>query len=836
MKSNSFRHFLPFCGLLAATFVAVPVAAQDPPPDDPQPPAGGRPGGQGRPGGRGPLQAAGPRKYEDVVTDKAKTEKGIFTVHRIDDKILFEIPASALNQEMLWQTEIAQVPTGFGYGGTAVGSKVIRWTRRNNKIFLRLVSHRNRASGEGAIQRAIADASLEPIVMAFDVEAENKDKDPVIDVTRLITTDVSEFAAKGRLGASSVDASRSYVDRVKAFPNNVEMRSLLTFNLSPAGAGGGPGGPGGPPGPGRRGGGRPGGATSVSATIHYSMVMLPDKPMMGRLSDSRVGFFSEGFDDFGTDENRVVDRAYIARYNLVKKDPNAAVSEPVKPIVYYISREVPENWRPFVKKGVEDWNEAFEAAGFKNAIVCKEAPSEKEDPNWDPEDARYSVIRWAPQAVSNAMGPHVHDPRSGEILNAHIIMWHDVLKLAQTWYFVQCAPLDTKAQKLPFADDLMGELLRYVVAHEVGHTLGLRHNHKASSSYTTAQLRSKEFTEKNGNEASIMDYGRFNYVAQPGDNARLIPKIGPYDKFAIEWGYKPLPGKNRPEDEKSELDRIAARQVNDPMLRFGGENETAEADPSVQSEDLGSDPIEATYLGLKNINRVVPLLIPATTKFGEDYELLGEMYGQLLGQRQRELSHVAKLIGGVVETDYHAGRGGDVFKPIPKAKQAEAMQFLLANAFQTPKDLLPATILNKIEPSGVADRVLNSQRGILAGLFTETRVKRMIDNQALNGGQAYTLLQMVSELQSGIWSELALPNPTVDLYRRNLQRTYIQTVKSRVTGETTAQNELKPILLGAMRDLAATIDKVVPKTTDKSTKLHLQDSRAEIGRILNPKQ
>lgn len=832
MRSSRTRTLFSCCGLLAAMSVAVPVAAQDPPPDDPQPPAG-RPGGQGRPGGRGPQQAAGPRKYEDVITEKAKTEKGIFTVHRIEDKVYFEIPADALNREMLWQTEIAQVPTGFGYGGTAVGSRVIRWTRRNNKIFLRTVSYRNRASGEGAIQRAIADASLEPIIMAFDVEAENKEKEPVIDVTRLITTDVSEFAAKGRLGAASVDATRSYVDKVKAFPNNVEMRSLLTFNLSPAGPPT-PGG-GGPPGPGRRGGGRPGGASSVSATIHYSMVMLPEKPMMGRLSDSRVGFFTEGFEDFGTDENRVVDRAYVARYNLVKKDPSAAVSEPVKPIVYYISREVPEKWRPYVKKGVEDWNEAFEVAGFKSAVVCKEAPSEKDDPNWDPEDARYSVIRWAPQAVSNAMGPHVHDPRSGEILNAHIIVWHDVLKLAQTWYFVQCSPLDTKAQKLPLADDLMGELMRYVVCHEVGHTLGLRHNHKASSSYTIAQLRSKEFTEKYGNEASIMDYGRFNYVAQPGDNARLIPKLGPYDRFAIEWGYKSVGNFSRPEDEKAELDKIAARQVNDATLRFGGEDEEAISDPTVQSEDLGNDPIEATYLGLKNINRVVPLLIPATTKFGEDYDLLNEMYDQLHGQRQRELGHVAKLIGGVAETDYHAGRGGEVFKHVPKAKQAEAMQFLLANAFQTPKDLLVPAILNRIEPSGVADRVLNGQRGLLTGLLAEARVKRMIDNQALNGPQAYTVLQMVTELQAGVWSELNQPNPTVDLYRRNLQRAYIQTVKSRVTGDSAAQNELKPILLGALRDLAATIDKVAPKTTDKNTKLHLQDSRAEIERILNPK-
>lgn len=815
---------------MGSVLLARPAGAQDPSPEDlPQAPAGqaGRGGAPARPsGGRG--TASGPRKYEEVVTKEAKTEKGVFTVHRVGDRILFEIPGSALNREMLWQTEIAQVPTGFGYGGTAVGYRVVRWTRRDNRVFLRLVSYKSRASTPGAIQRAVADVSLEPIVMAFDVEAENKDREPVIDVTRLLTSDVSEFAAKGRLGASGVDPARSYVERVKAFPTSLQMRSFLTFTLPQNPPGGAPAGPG-------RRTGVPAGVSSVSATIHYSLVMLPEKPMMGRLADSRVGYFTESFQDFGAGENRVVTREYITRYRLEKKDPNAPLSEPITPIVYYISREVPEKWRPYIKQGVEDWNEAFEAAGFRNAIICREAPGEQEDPDWDPEDVRYSVIRWAPQAVANAMGPHVHDPRSGEILSAHIILWHDVLKLAQNWYFVQCAPLDPRAHRIPFPDELQGELLRYVVAHEVGHTLGLRHNHKASSAYTVAQLRSKEFTEKYGNEASIMDYGRFNYVAQPGDNARLIPKIGPYDKFAIEWGYKPLPGKVRPEDEKYDLDQIAARQVDNPMLRFGGENATAEVDPTVQTEDLGADPIEATYYGLKNIARVVPLLIPATTKFGEDYTLLREMYGELLGQRQRELNHVAKLIGGVVETNYHAGRGGEVFAPVPKARQAQALQFLLTHAFQTPRELLVPAILNRIEPNGAVDRVLNGQQALLNSLLADARVRRMIDNQAMNGSRAYTVLEMVTDLQNGIWSELSQGTPVVDLYRRNLQRAYLQTVRSRVTGEGAAQNELRPVLLGSLRDLAATIDRALPKTADRSTRLHLQDCRAEIERILNPK-
>ena len=298
-----------------------------------------------------------------------------------------------------------------------------------------------------------------------------------------------------------------------------------------------------------------------------------------------------------------MDRQYIDRYRLEKKDPKAAVSEPVKPIVYYISREVPEEWHPYLKKAVEVVERRVRAGRIQECHCLQRSRRLlKEDPDWDPEDARYSVIRWAPTHNRKRKGPHISDPRTGEILSAHIIVWHNILKLGETWYFTQVGDMDKRAQKLPLPQELMGDIMQYVVCHEVGHTLGLRHNHKASSSYTAAQLRDKAFTEQNGDEASIMDYGRFNYVAQPGDNARLIPIIGPYDKFAIEWGYKPM-GMNRPEDEKPELDKLAAQQVSNPMLRFGGEDLNAQSDPTVETEDLGSDPVEATSYGLKNISQ-----------------------------------------------------------------------------------------------------------------------------------------------------------------------------------------------------------------------------------------
>lgn len=785
-----------------------PPAPTPTPVPAPQPgaPAGQVPGRPGAPGAPAQPPKPGPKPYKDVVTAEAKSDPGVFTVHRIDDKILFEIPANQLKKEILMAAEIEQVPPGFGaYGGASAGHIVVRWTRRNNTIYLRQVDYSSRAEGKGAIARAIESASLEPILMAFNVEAEGKDKSAVIDATRLFTSDPTELSVKGALGGGGIDPTRSYIDKTKSFPTNVEVKSLLTF-VGPRG--------------------------SVSALVHYSMVLLPEKPIMPRLYDSRVGYFTESFKDYGRPENRVVDRHYIARYRLEKKDPNAAVSEPIKPIVYYISREVPEEWHPYIKKGVEAWNAAFEQAGFKNAIQCKDAPTTKEDPDWDAEDARYSVIRWAPTPVENAMGPNVHDPRTGEILSAHIIVWHNVLKLGETWYFSQVGDMDPRAAKLPLPQTLMGEILEYVVCHEVGHTLGLRHNHKASSSYTAAQLRDKSFTDQNGDEASIMDYGRFNYVAQPGDNARLIPILGPYDRFAIEWGYKPLPNLYRADDEKPELDKIAARQVDNPMLRFGGEDLNSLSDPTVQTEDLGSDPIESTTYGLKNISRVTHMLVSATTKYGEDYDMLAEMYAAVQRQRLTELAHVLKLVGGVVQTNYHAGRGGDVYAPVPPAKQAQAVKFLLDNAFTTPRDLLLSDILNRIEPSGVQGQVLSSQTALLNGLLSDTRIRRMLDTQALTPGRAYTVGAMMRDLKTGIWSEIYSPAPAIDLYRRNLQRAYLETMKTRLQTETPVPTDLRGIATANLQDLQRAIDRALLKTTDRDTRLHLTDSRTVIERIL----
>ncbi|HEX7951916.1 MAG TPA: zinc-dependent metalloprotease, partial [Burkholderiales bacterium] len=502
--------------------------------------------------------------------------------------------------------------------------------------------------------------------------------------------------------------------------------------------------------------------------------------------DDRVGYFSVPFDDYGTGEYGSVRRAYIQRYRLEKKDPAAEISEPVKPIVFYLSREVPDQWRPYIKRGIEDWQQVFEKAGFRNAIVARDAPTPQQDPNWDPEDVRYNVVRWTPSGRQNAMGPAVIDPRSGEVISSHAIFWHDVLRLAETWYFTQVGPLDPRAQKLPLPEDITGELLRYIVKHEIGHALGLRHNFKGHAAYSVAQLRSRDWTEKWGNSASVMDYSRLNYVAQPGDNAYLLPKFGPYDYFAIEWGYKPftqigvVDGKRvrRPmtsDTEWSQLDQLAAQQVNNPMLRFGGEDDWAAVDPQVNTNVLGNDPIEAADFGLRNIDRVMPMLVSASTQPGGGYARMAELYEALITLRHRQLMAVAKLVGGVEETRYQAGRGPTPpFQPVVAQRQRAAVKFLLDRAFPTPAPLLNPDVLYRMLPSGGANALQGSNIQLLRKLIDGGVFERMAEARELDPApKGYTGIDMLYDLNDGLFRELEEPVPVVDLFRRNLQRDYV---------------------------------------------------------------
>lgn len=767
-------------------------------------------------GGGGGQQQQQIKPYSEVVTAEAVSADGVFKTHRIGTKLYFEIPKSELDKDFLWVTTIAATPQG-GYGGTAADDLMVRWQRVDDKVYLRQVRTRNRSVGDAALTLGVANSNVDPIIMAFNVEAVSDQGAPVIDVSTLYTSNPSEFDVASTLRVGGLDSSRTYLEKVKTFATNIEVRTVMTFRQGAAPAAGAGGGRG----PGGFGGGG-GSGPSNTATVNYSMVKLPEQPMMGRLFDDRVGYFSERFIEYGSADHAAKERQYIARYRLEKKNPGAGVSDPVKPIVYYVSREMPEKWRPYVKQAIEDWQKAFLAAGFSNAIIAKDPP---DDPNWDPEDARFSVIRWAPTQTQNAIGPHYHDPRSGEIISAHIIIWNDVLKLAQRWYFTQASASDPNAQKLPFSDALMGRLLRYVVSHEVGHTLGFQHNFKASAAFTIDQLRDPKWTSEWGTEASIMDYGRFNYVAQPEDKAALIPLIAQYDIFATKWGYTPIPGAKTPDDEVATLDKWAAVQVDDPKTRFGA---SPFDDPTEQSEDLGSDGVEATRLGLKNIDRIMGFVVSATTKPGEDYSMLQEYYNGLWGQRNLELAHTARIVGGVMMINYHAGRGGAVYQMVPRERQSAAVQLLIESCLMTPTSMIKSEILEKLGQSNVEAQVTSSQQRVLATLLADDRLTRMLELAETHGPRAYTVGELFAALRQGVFAELGSSTVQLDGYRMALQQNYVMMLAGKLVGNAPlrglARSELKTI-----RGLVASC---VDKTEDWKVRAHLADLIVTIDKAM----
>jgi len=837
MRSRSLPVSILVLTLTICVVILAPRSEAINSPQDPPTPAAGGGGGQERPGR--PDQTPEPRPYERVITKEAKSDEGLFTIHTIKDKTYYEIPKSELGKEFLWVSQIAKTTLGVGYGGQAAGNRVVKWERKGNRILLRNVSYDVVADARLPVSRAVQASNNDTIIMAFNIEAIGKEDSAVIDVSRLFTTEVTEFSARTRLRARGFDASRSFIEKTKSFPTNIEVEVSQTYTSppdpTPGGGGGGPQPPT-PPNPfaqGMRAG------TNATVVMHYSMVKLPEKPMMPRLFDERVGYFSVRKMDYGVDEHRAPQRTYITRWRLEKKDPNAEFSEPVKPIVYYVDPATPTKWIPWIKKGIEDWQPAFEAAGFKNAIIAKEAPSKTEDPYWDAEDARYSVIRYLPSTIENASGPHVSDPRTGEILESDIQYYHNVMNLARDWYFLQVGPLDPRAKKLPLPDDLMGRLVEYVIAHEVGHTLGFQHNMKASATYPAEKVRDAEWLKTMGHTPTLMDYSRFNYVAQPEDHIPvelLIPGIGPYDKWATMWGYKPIPGANTPDDEKKTLDEWARSQDAKPYLRFS----TADArgsDPGENTEAVGdADAVASTALGIRNLKRVADMLLPATTHQGEPYDDLEELYGRMLGQWATELNHVTGIVGGFNSQQKHAGQDGVRFVIVPKERQAAAVRFLNENAFATPAWAVKPEILRRIEAAGAPARVNQAQERVLNSLLNNARFDRLVEQEAIDGMAAYKPADFMVDVRRGIWSELEGAGPIkIDVYRRNLQNSYIDLLSNKLNVRPSVTDDYRALIKAELRDLSAAIATASARASDRQTRAHLADARDQIAKALDPK-
>jgi hypothetical protein len=776
------------------------------------------------------------KPYAKVVTKDHKTDDGLFKVHTKDNEYLFEIPDSLLRREMLMVTRIAKTASGIGFGGGKANTQVLRWEKKNKQILLRVVSHNVVADTLLPVHEAVMNSNLEPILFSFPIKAFSKDSTAtVIDATSLFSTDVKSlgFPAYYRktYQAARLDKDRSYIDRVSSYPQNIEVRHVKTYfaNKAPSNSDLG----------------------SITLEMSNSMVLLPKVPMKRRYFDERVGWFASRQTDYGLDAQKSKTVRYLDRYRLEVKDEDiekfkrGELVEPKEQIVYYVDRATPKEWVPYIIQGVNDWQVAFEAAGFKNAIVGKMAPTEEEDPDYSPEDVRYSVIRYLASPIPNANGPHVSDPRSGEILESDINWYHNVMSLLHNWFFIQTAAINPDARGNNFKTETMGELIKFVSSHELGHTLGLPHNMGSSSAYAVDSLRSASFTKKYGTAPSIMDYARFNYVAQPEDKGvALMPNIGLYDKYAINWGYRPILDTDA-KDEKATLDSWILAKAGDPIYRFGRQQRGV-IDPSSQTEDLGDDAVKASEYGIKNLKRILPKLEEWTSEKGETYDDMATMYGQIASQFARYMGHVSSNVGGIYENYKTTDQEGAVYTHVDKARQKESLQFVIDQLFKTPTWMLDKNIFSKVQSSGAIETIRALQVRTLNGVLSTARMARMIENETLNGNEAYNLVAMFSTLRKGVWSEI-YNGRSIDTYRRNLQKAHIERLdyllntaaneKGRYGSASVnvGQSDIKSFARGELNRLKRDVRKAASRASNTTSRYHLQDVVARIDMALDPK-
>lgn len=716
----------------------------------------------------------GLKPYAQVITPKAKSSFGFLTVHKVDNNYFFEIPDSMLNRDILIVNRISKAPTSrqksrVGYPGDILGSKVIRFENKDNKrILVREYSYRERSENKDGMFQSVRNSNTQPIVANFGIETIKKDsltRNYVINVSVFLQKENPLFSfdadSKEYIGLLNMVGEGTYIDTLKAFPKNIEISTTVTYQS-------------------KKGMSNVGfletGSPRIPLTyeLNSSMVLLPEVPMKARLFDPRVGYFTVGYTDFDSNPQGIEYKKLITRWRLEPKDEAAYLRgelvEPKKPIIIYIDPATPKKWVPYLIQGVNDWQVAFEKAGFKNAIYALEAPTD--DPSWSLEDARHSAIVYKPSDIPNASGPHINDPRTGEILETHINWYHNVMSLLRDWYMIQAGTIDEAARKMQLDDELMGQLIRFVSSHEVGHTLGLRHNFGSSHTVPVEKLRDKAWVEANGHTPSIMDYARFNYVAQPEDGitrAGIFPRIGIYDKWSIEWGYRWLPQFQTPEDEVAFSNQSIIKKLKtDVRYTFGTESDPN--DPRNQSEDLGDDSMLASLYGIKNLKRIVPQILTWSYEPNKSYAGAGEIYSGIVSQFNRYLGHVTKNVAGIYSNSITVEQTDEIAREfVPANIQKRAIAFLNEQLFTTPEWLIDRQLMEKakILPVNV---ICSLQSGVLARLINKNTLDKMSENEILNGKKAYTSAQMFNDLKKVIWSNLGQS----DIYKRNMQKAYVE--------------------------------------------------------------
>ena len=799
-----------------------------------------RGGGGGGRGGGGDDEASsdGPKEYSEVITEDAVTKLGMFDVHEVDDKLYFEIPTSELNVEMLLiqrsvESTLQDPGSFFGSGPRLI----VQWELDDEHVVLRAKEYDVIADEDSPIWGQISGFRKGPVLARLSVEAFNEDGSAVVDVSSLFISNIPQLGP-----IDGINAGRSWVEDFWSFGDAVNVQVTQSGSAAPAAAGG-RGGP--------RGGGRGGSGGNQFQTVKkfFSMARLPEDPMMPRWHDDRVGFNSSRSYDFSRPDNRLEQVRFIHRFRLDKQNPNAEISDPVEPIVYWIDPSTPDWLKPWIQSGVDAWQSAFEKAGFSNAIFGRIAPTPDQDPNFSLFDARNSVIYWRPSTVANATGGQVVDPRSGQILKGEVNMYHNIMDLQKAWYFIQVGPLDERAQTLPLPDSLMGKLVEYVVTHEIGHSIGFPHNMKASAMYPADSLRSATFLERMGGShvSTLMDYSRFNYVAQPEDNIpldMLIPKVGPYDDFAVNWGYGSIPGASTPDEEGATLDEWARQQDRFPWLRFTT-SDAAGSDPEALTEAVGdADAVQSTTYGMMNLERVMDMMLDATEKPQESYAELENMYGQAVGQWGRYMNHVAALVGGAITQERYGT--GPRFTPVAEERQREAVEYLTETSFHVPEMFLDEAMLRRMEPTGVVARFRTQQSRVLNSLMSQAKLQRLIEFEATSDdpGDEYSIADLMDDLVAGVWDELDDGPVRINTYRRNTQRAFLETVDNRLNpteAELTRANnpvpagwtsDIRGVMRATLEDLNSSVTTAIGNAGDGMTRIHLRDVATEINRIL----